>query len=186
MKNESRKSSMPGDADVKEHGLEDVPLLVVPHLMRQDGQQFRDGMPGDQGVEQDQPPEPAEAGEEGVALAGAAGAVHDEYPPHRESLGPRVGLDGGPQFARGQGRELVEERHDEHGRGKGQQELHGRDGAPAVKPGRAPIRPKNQRIPAKRGAPKTAARSQVFRMSSTKVRGVVLLKPYLSSITNVS
>ena len=67
-----------------------------------------------QRVEEDNAARAAEAGEVGVAVRGTARAVHHEQTVEREAAALRQALDASGQIGIGQGRELVEQRGDEH------------------------------------------------------------------------
>ena len=118
--------------------LQDVFLAIVPGLVRQDGDELRNRVRPDQGVEERDAPVPAEADEEGVALGAAPGAVHDEDVFQRKSDRAGVAQDGRAQLARLERRERVEERQDDARRQELNADHEGNRQRPAAQPGPRP------------------------------------------------
>lgn len=98
-----------GDEGVDEEHLVDVLFLVMADLVSEDGDEFVWGMLFDEGVEEDNAFEAAEAGEEGVGFSGAAGAIHGIDALEFKVLGGGEFFYFGAEFAWGEGSKFVEE-----------------------------------------------------------------------------
>src|SRR5262245_13971316 len=85
----------------------------MAELMRQDRLDLRGRKTGDDGVEQHDALRRAEAGEEGVAMAGALARIHLEEALGAEATALQQGFDLAPQRGVVDRLQLVEQWHDE-------------------------------------------------------------------------
>ena len=118
--------------------LRDVSPAVVPDLVGQHRLEFRRRKLGDQRVEQDDAPEPAEAREKSIGMDRSPAAVHDLYRRGPESRPLAQRKEPLPQRPFRQGIQPVEKGHDEERIGDRHHHLKREDEGEAPQPPRRP------------------------------------------------